>query len=87
MQGRHTVSDHDFPPLSFHTIGINLGQPLNAVERIDGRVYEGCLLGGRINVLPANLLAQLQTLLHPHNMTDALAQFLLPEKRNILLRK
>lgn len=55
VQRRHTVSDHDFPPLSCHTIGINLGHPLNAVERIDGRVYEGCLSRGRVNVLPACL--------------------------------
>lgn len=55
VQRRHTVSDHEFPSLTCHTIGINLGHPLNAAERIDGKVYEGCLTRGRINVLPANL--------------------------------
>ncbi len=53
MQRRHTVSDHEFPALSCHTIGINLGHPLSA--RIDGRVYEGHLSQGQINVLPAGL--------------------------------
>lgn len=44
-----------FPRWLVIRIGINLGHPLTASERIDGRVYEGCLTQGHINVLPANL--------------------------------
>lgn len=55
VQRRHTVSTHDFPALAYHTIGINLGQSLNAIEHIDGRRYSGYMSTGRINVLPAGL--------------------------------
>jgi hypothetical protein len=55
VQRRHTVNEREFPGLSCHTIRINLGHPLNAVERIDGRIYEGHLSRGQINVLPAGL--------------------------------
>lgn len=55
VQRRHIVSTHDFPALAYHTIGINLGQSLNAVEYIDGHRYSGCMSRGCINVLPAGL--------------------------------
>lgn len=55
VQRRHIISSHDFPALTYHTIGINLGQSLNAVEHIDGRRYSGSMSQGCINVLPAGL--------------------------------